>query len=180
MVSVRTSLALANEKQTAPHDYRRQGPSLLADRFWSTPLRASTITIPLAETPLSNDAHRHARELCKILPAGRAHEQITRELRELGEESTPANTPTRTQLHRKRVYQNRRHFPTSDAIQNINLMHGPTGFLENSSYPVVRIILASQAGLKLLRQHGTNIYIDTTFKLIEQDLKLTVTLYSHI
>jgi len=59
-------------------------------------------------------------------------------------------------------------------------MHGPTGFLENSSYPVVRIILASQAGLKLLRQHGTNIYIDTTFKLIEQDLKLTVTLYSHI
>lgn len=132
---------------------------------------------PPAKTPLSNEAHRRARELCKIIPAGRAHEQITRELREQGEESTAANTPTRTQLHHKRVYQNRRHFPTSDAIQNINLMHGPTGFLqENSSYPVVRIILASQAGLKLLRQHGTALYIDTTFKLIEQDLKLTVTL----
>jgi len=44
---VYTSLALANEKQTALCDYRRQGPSLPADRFWSTPLRASTIMILL-------------------------------------------------------------------------------------------------------------------------------------
>lgn len=127
------------------------------------------------QVPLLNEVHQHARELCKVLTPSRVHEHLTRELREQGEESTPSNTPSRTQLRRKRVYQNRRAFPTTDATQNINLMHGPTGFLrENSSFPVVRIILATSTGLQLLRRYGSSVFTDTTFNVIEDDYKLTV------
>jgi hypothetical protein len=99
-------------------------------------------------------------------------------IRDLGEEITPSNTPSRTQLRRKRNYIMREPFPSDETLANIHMLHQPTGFLKKCvTSPALKITLASTYGEQLLRKYGSIVFLDTTFSLIEQGYKLTVPIF---
>jgi len=56
--------------------------------------------------------------------------------------------------------------------------HQKTFLCNCQIHPNMILVLATNTGLQLLRKHGQVLWVDTTFKLFENELNLTVILIS--
>jgi hypothetical protein len=60
--------------------------------------------------------------------------------------------------------------PTSDSIHNISQMYGDRFLRKVELFPHVNIVLTTAFQLEMLKLHSTDIFVDGTFELVEQNL----------
>lgn len=128
--------------------------------------------------PLSRESRVNVRNLISVgLPPAEIERSLIHANTMAGRVSSSVNVASLQQIRNMANYVRRSSLPTSDVIQNANVMQGPAGndwLVRFNTAPDISIVLIHSKGIDLLIRHGRTSFIDGTFDLIQDSLVCTI------